>query len=279
MWVQHWQEYTEQLRDRLVNNMSRIMKRPMFRKGGSANQGIMSGMQDREKFQAKGMSDATRQAIEERAKLYRAYAGDPIASALIEGGLRLVSEAPTSSTLRNIASIAREPVQRVLGQEQQIGMKAVGDVLAEEQAYKLAAMKAANQKMTLGGMEKDIRAFMRANPQASYRDAYNAVLTQRETSPAPSKQALYANYLDTYKDHPGRDNAAAVKAQYGFDVNIIPDTAYDYDNKTGSFTLKETYVGRPGKVYYDPVMDVFYKFQKQSDNTIQKVEVPAPTTE
>ena len=251
----------------------------MFRKGGSANQGIMSGMK-REKFQDKGMSDATRQAVEERAKLYRAYAGDPIAAALIQGGLDLVSgKYAGDGTLRSVAGAFRDPISGVLGQEQQIGMKAVGDVLAEEQAFKLAKLKAANQKMTLGGMEKDIRAYMRANPQSSYQDAYNAVLQQRETSPAPSKQALYANYLETYKDHPGRDNAAAIKAQYGFDVNIIPDTAYDYDNKTGSFTLKETYVGRPGKVYYDPVMDVFYKFQKQSDNTIQKVEVPAPTTE
>jgi len=130
----------------------------MFRKGGSANQGIMSGMQDREKFSAKGIPDATRQAIEERAKLYRAYAGDPIASALIEGGLRLVSEAPTSSTLRNIAAIAREPVQKVLGQEQQIGLKAVGDVLSEEQAMRLVDAKARNKY-------KELALFQRARAE------------------------------------------------------------------------------------------------------------------
>lgn len=251
----------------------------MFRKGGSANQGIMSGMK-REKFQDKGMSDATRQAVEERAKLYRAYAGDPIAAALIQGGLDLVSgKYAGDGTLRAVAGAFRDPISGVLGQEQQIGMKAVGDVLAEEQAFKLAKLKASNQKMTLGGMEKDIRAYMRANPKASYRDAYNAVLTQRETSPAPSKEARYLTYLDKYEDHPGRDNAAKVKALYGFDINIIPDTEYDYDSKTRRNTLKETFVGKPGKVYYDPVADVYFKFQKQSDNTIQKVEVPAPTTE
>lgn len=257
--------------------MSKIYKRPMFRKGGNVSEGIMSGM-ERENFQEKGMSDATKKAIEERQQLLKAYAGDPIANLLIQGGLGLVSgEGAGKGTLGALATAYKKPVAEALSQRQQIGLKAVEDVLAQEQAEKLMRIKAG--KMTLGGIEKDIRAYRRANPKASYEDAYNAVIAQRETSPQPSKQALYANFLETYKDHPGRDNAAAIKAQYGFDVNIIPDIAYDYDNKTGTYTLKESFTGRPGKTYYDPVQDVFYKFQKTSDNTIQKVEVPPPATD
>ena len=118
------------------------MKRPMFKKGGDVNGGVMSGIDTREKFNAKGMTDATREAIKQRAQLYRAYAGDPIASALIQGGLDLVSRAPTGSTLRNVAAAFQKPVQNVLAQEQQIGLKAVGDVLSEEQAMRLADAKA-----------------------------------------------------------------------------------------------------------------------------------------
>ena len=34
--------------------MARVLKRPMFRRGGSTNDGIMSGPEDREKFATQG---------------------------------------------------------------------------------------------------------------------------------------------------------------------------------------------------------------------------------
>lgn len=124
----------------------KTFRRPMFRKGGSVNSGIMSGM--RENFQDKGMTDATSEAIKKRAQLYRQYAGDPIANLLIQGGLGLVSgKGAGKGTLGAIATAYEEPTQRFLSQEQQIGLKAVGDVLAEEQAFKLQKLKSAQKQM------------------------------------------------------------------------------------------------------------------------------------
>ena len=34
--------------------MARVLKRPMFKRGGSTNDGIMSGLEDREKFATQG---------------------------------------------------------------------------------------------------------------------------------------------------------------------------------------------------------------------------------
>jgi hypothetical protein len=86
--------------------------------------------------------------IKDRAKLYRQYAGDPIANLLIQGGLGLVSgEGAGKGTLGAVATAFQKPTQQALAQEQQIGLKAVGDVLAEEQAMKLAMLK--NQGQTL----------------------------------------------------------------------------------------------------------------------------------
>ena len=119
----------------------------MFRKGGSVNSGIMSGMQDtRTNFQ----DGTTEQMIKDRAKLYRQYAGDPLANLLIQGGLGLISgEGAGKGTLGAVATAFQKPTQQALAQEQQIGLKAVGDVLAEEQAMRLADVKERNKFKTL----------------------------------------------------------------------------------------------------------------------------------
>ena len=133
----------------------KTFKRPMFRKGGSANTGIMSGMKDRTNFQ----DGTTEEMIKKRAGLYRQYAGDPIANLLIEGGLGLVSgEGAGKGTLGALATAFRKPVSRALQQEQQIGLKAVGDVLAEEQAMRIADAKARNKY-------KELALFQRARAE------------------------------------------------------------------------------------------------------------------
>lgn len=125
----------------------KTFKRPMFRRGGSVNTGIMSGMEtNRTNFQF----GTTEQMIKDRAKLYRQYAGDPLANLLIQGGLGLISgEGAGKGTLGAVATAFQKPTQQALAQEQQIGLKAVGDVLAEEQAMRLADVKERNKFKTL----------------------------------------------------------------------------------------------------------------------------------
>ena len=43
--------------------MSRILKRPMFRKGGEVMEGIMTGIKPRERFSTKGMPDSMRDEL------------------------------------------------------------------------------------------------------------------------------------------------------------------------------------------------------------------------
>jgi len=121
-------------------------RRPMFRKGGSTGEGVMYNVKPRTNFQ-EGM---TKKMIEDRAKLYRQYAGDPIANLLIQGGLGLISgEGAGKGTLGSVATAFQKPVTQALAQEQQIGLKAVGDVLAEQQAMRLADVKQRDKFKTL----------------------------------------------------------------------------------------------------------------------------------
>jgi len=125
----------------------KTFKRPMFRRGGNVDSGIISGMEtNRTNFE----NGTTEQMIKDRAKLYRQYAGDPIANLLIQGGLGLVSgEGAGKGTLGAVATAFRKPTEQALAQEQQIGLKAVGDVLSEQQAMRLMDARERNKFKTL----------------------------------------------------------------------------------------------------------------------------------
>ena len=75
----------------------KILKRPMFRRGGEVNGGITSGMRS-------NFSNGTnREQFEAIMKKYSTPAVDPIAQLLIQGGLRGLSETGGGGTLGNLA--------------------------------------------------------------------------------------------------------------------------------------------------------------------------------
>ena len=80
--------------------MSRILKRPMFRKGGSTNEGIMTGLVDR-----KGYSEGTYKERALEALRTDAPRDTSMYEMLIGGGLNLVSGAGAGEGL--MANIAR----------------------------------------------------------------------------------------------------------------------------------------------------------------------------
>ena len=92
--------------------MSRVFKRPMFRKGGGANMnGIMSNIQDRENYED-GTQLTPRQRYEQIVNQYSSPAVDPLGRYLIEGSLRGLSTAG-GTTLQNLSkAFGGEPLQR-----------------------------------------------------------------------------------------------------------------------------------------------------------------------
>ena len=94
--------------------MSKIFKRPMFRKGGSTNEmtGIMSGIVDRENHATDpfvGDDLSLRQRINNIYKEIPDKSIDPLARLLIEGGLSTVSAIPIGGLLPTIARSFKEP--------------------------------------------------------------------------------------------------------------------------------------------------------------------------
>ena len=103
----------------------RVLRRPMFRIGGSAGEGITSGLVPRQGYQGTGnpgdqrvnkLDDLAGLTIPQMREVAQGMAyrprGRTPADALIEFGLNLASAPPTGSIFSTAAGAAKEPFQR-----------------------------------------------------------------------------------------------------------------------------------------------------------------------
>jgi hypothetical protein len=97
--------------------MSKILKRPMFRRGGEVGGGIMTGVM-RENYEIGGTAkERLMKAFEE----YPVQGVDPLSQFLIQGGLNLMSATPRGGVLATAAEAFKEPTAGLfkgLGTEQ-----------------------------------------------------------------------------------------------------------------------------------------------------------------
>jgi len=132
----------------------RTLRRPMFRIGGSAGEGITSGLAPRQGYD---MGELVKQ-IPEFQKVAKQYAYRPRgvtpADALIEFGLNVASAPPTGSIFSTAAGAAKEPFQRY----------AQSKASAAEKAY----ASEADLFKTLIGAYGDIEAAKKGEGAKSY---------------------------------------------------------------------------------------------------------------
>jgi len=101
--------------------MSRILRRPMFRKGGSVGEGIMSKVEPRQGYQ---VGNQVKSIYEQIAPLYtqamQTGRDDTISNLLIRGGLNLVAGSDKEEPLlRQVASAYKQPTEVALKEVQQ----------------------------------------------------------------------------------------------------------------------------------------------------------------
>jgi hypothetical protein len=132
--------------------MSRILKRPMFRIGGSANEGIVSMAQPRKNYQEG--SDYQKRIAELKPILREALGPgrserDRLLDALLRGSIRLASERPVGGgIIPTIAKSFQEPVEQYLKSgeteealQRQIDLTAATQGISSVEAERLQRMK------------------------------------------------------------------------------------------------------------------------------------------
>ena len=127
----------------------RVLRRPMFRIGGSAGEGITSGLVPRQGYQGTGnpgdqrvLSEYEKEALDRYqanqrlAQMIRRPSGPSPADALIEFGLNLASAPPTGSIFSTAAGAAKPAYQnyvtrkqKALSEQQRFDQALLGDTL------------------------------------------------------------------------------------------------------------------------------------------------------
>ena len=131
--------------------MTRVLKRPMFRLGGPANEGITSGLGRQGYATAGSVED-----VQRRKELLRAGVGQApdrsLSEFMIDFGLDIASREPSGSIFSTAAAAAKEPFQKYkaskaarTGFEQQIGLSAATSSMQQMDELKRIAMKNLNK--------------------------------------------------------------------------------------------------------------------------------------
>jgi len=100
--------------------MSRIFRRPMFRKGGPINDGIMTGIVDRENHALSNPDGVGfKEKVQNRLDLIQGVTGgtgldDPLTQFLLQYGPSLATQRPSGGLLATGLAAAKEPVSDLL---------------------------------------------------------------------------------------------------------------------------------------------------------------------
>ena len=208
--------------------MTRVLKRPMFRIGGPAYEGITSGLAPRQGYDVGGEA----QKIE---KILRRGAGvrpdTSMANLLIDFGLNVASAPPTGSIFSTAAGAAKEPFQRYqatkadrAAMDQQIGLSAATMALEHEQARKLKMM---GDKTSMGTLRKNARDIVNSgiiNPATDkpYTDseAFQYAIELAETSPG---KPIQMQWQDAYDKTDIYKTAQQRRNETDFNIKILPN--------------------------------------------------------
>ena len=292
--------------------MNRVLKRPMFRMGGSSGTGITSGL-DRQNYQVGGGADArrflpnrmmqmaqpmdTNQAIaaaaptlSTRERLTQALGAGSnrnMGQFLTQFGLNLLSQTPTGNIFQTAATAAQEPTQGLFDQlnreqdlKRQIALEAEKLDIGQEQATELQMLKNLDDN-DRNAIEQEIQARMNDLGE-SRQEASRIVLDKRAygvlDQPGEVRQKAIQDRSTKIQDQERLSKPAAdKKASFEVDFSKIEkdNEQYDFDIMD-PFWSKERRDYREGTVYIDyETGKAFRRDSTQTEvNPIGFVEVP-----
>ena len=253
--------------------MSRILKRPMFRPGGSPNEGIMHRLVDRKGYKY-GSIDEERLGTDVSAIKAAMDKYAPLPESrfpLGQIGLNLVSgEFAGDGLLANIAGSARDPYAsfvkadeaRNLAESQRTS-SAISSAIGQQFAERTARAKAAGS-----GMQKDY------SPQRNYRDFFLEFSKPPKDRYSKTIQNMYPHALAEYASYI-QDNAFKTEQGSRFMQQvdgIIPSVI-----KGGQAQWQYEKMD-PGAFYFHPQYKAFVQREPATENKPEQLVVYDPYT-
>jgi len=210
--------------------------------------GIMSNIEDRENY----ATGSARERLERVASEFPDQGISPLNQFLIQGGLNLMSQPSTGSTLGDIATAAKGPTAQLFK-----------DLSARGQLRKKLALEGEaldiKRDMSLAELEK--KAELKVGKEFrtdQVRPAFENVVTKRAEAFMQSKNpAVKQNPTLTAQNYIRFTREASPEIQSKF-KGFKPYTR----NNKGNI-VEVPYEGKPGEIIYDPISQEFLVF----DNT------------
>ena len=204
---------------------SKILRRPMFRKGGDVGGGIMTGI--RENFKV----GSARERLEKVYADYPVQSIDPVSQLLITGGLRGLSETGGGSTAGNLAKAFLEPTEQLFKNigaqdkaKREIALAGEQLDIESEQAKELAQIK--NQM-------KDY--FAAQTPEAQFEVLFKGYTDESQPSVIRNNARNLANFEVKHrgKNYVQLGFTPDKKGNYMPNWSAVPQGAITYNPMTG----------------------------------------------
>jgi hypothetical protein len=250
--------------------MSRVLKRPMFRKGGEVMEGIMTGIKPRQNYNLAGR-------VEDYTNVLKAAAAmpvgvDPLARFLIETGQNLVGgEAAGGNKLQEILGATQKPTQNLFAaldkkaaSDKQINLQGAILGIKGQQAIDAAKAKGKNN------LQKEF------SPE-NLRD--RLVMEYAKQKPGYKKELknIYGYEMATF-DAIDRRNASKVPAFQGKNLSVMD---HDISGSKVKFSTDNLIAGtlyfRPDQpmVFYERVPDknAIVIYNKKTGDIIKEISL------
>ena len=231
--------------------MSRILKRPMFRTGGTPNEGIMHGLVDRRGYDNGGQAE---KYADEYYSMLSKYKPPAPRLPLGQIGLNLVSgDYAGDGFLSNVARSVREPYSQwtqaddaTRNLDYQARMSAAKMGISKKDALDLARAKAAGEtgflkkETTEGAYEHFLEANLKS---AAELQSYQKPNLQQKY---PRKMAEFDSYVSRNLRSTTNSQGKEIAANF---VDFVP---FDVQKQTFDYSTMT-----PGMYYYDPRYRIF----------------------
>jgi len=253
----------------LENNMSRILKRPMFRKGGEVMEGVMTGIKPRQNYNIGSGNEGVVENVKNKMNLIDMVAGgrgpDGLSQFLIGGGLNLVSgENEGDNVLQTIAGAYKKPTEQLFAQQSR-----------DAQSRRLLAGQLI-AKSTVGDAAKAWKEYGKytgLSEEDFYKQYGRSKLYKDEPTPQMKQAKLKGDFVKNLtkkknflqESDVDSNEAAQIFEGYQSLVNgnkdlakqidsgqlYIPKNAESFEQVKGGFVPNDTDGMRTNKIYFD----------------------------